>query len=64
MHFETGNCYVEDVRTGRKTKVEEKGGTFEIGIWIPAAASVNQCSAASVNQGVVKATFHRQDEEF
>ena len=58
VHFETGNCYVEDVRTGRKTKVEEKGGTFEIGIWVPAAASVNQCQEAK------RATFHRQDEEF
>ena len=65
VHFETGNCYVEDLRTGRKTKVEEKNGTFEIGIWIPAAASVNQCSAASVNQcqGANRATFHKQDEE-
>ena len=35
VHFETGNSYIEDVRTGRRTKIEEKQGTFEVGIWVP-----------------------------
>ena len=26
VHFETGNCYVEDTRTGKRTKIEGQGG--------------------------------------
>ena len=50
VHFETGKCYVEDTRTGKKTKIEEKGGTFEVGIWVPMKS--------------YRPTFQRQDEEF
>ena len=35
VHFETGNCYVEQIATGRVTRIDEKQGTFEIGIWVP-----------------------------
>ena len=35
VHFEPGNCYVQHVATGRITPIEEKAGTFEIGVWIP-----------------------------
>ena len=41
VHFETGNCYIEDARAGRRTKVE-KGGTFEVGSWVPAKVVDNQ----------------------
>ena len=64
VHFENGNCYVECVRTGRRTKVEEKGGTFEVGIWVPAAMDNQQCDKVEVAGKVVKPTFHRQDEGF
>ena len=35
VHFQTGNCYIQDLRTGKKTVMEEKNGTFEVGIWVP-----------------------------
>ena len=35
VHFEKGNCYVENDNAGRKTRIEENGGTFEVGIWVP-----------------------------
>ena len=35
VHFEPGNCYVEHIASGRRTKIEEKEGTYEIGVWIP-----------------------------
>ena len=35
VHFEAGNCYIEHVATGARTPIEEKKGTYEIGIWIP-----------------------------
>ena len=64
VHFETGNCYVEDARTRRRTKIEEKGGTFEVGIWVPKAASGNQCNGVETIKETAKPTFHRQDGEF
>ena len=33
VHFESGNCYIRDIKTGRVTSMEEKNGTFEVGIW-------------------------------
>ena len=35
VHFESGNCYIMNPQTGRVTPIEEKGGAFEVGIWIP-----------------------------
>ena len=35
VHFEPGNCYVQHMASGRITPIEEKAGTFEIGVWIP-----------------------------
>ena len=43
VHFEIGNCYVEDTRTGKRTIIEEKGGTFEVGIRVPVAIVHHQC---------------------
>merc|ERR1712240_156072 len=42
VHFETGNSYIEHVRTGRRTKIEEKNGTFEVGVWVPRASFQRQ----------------------
>ena len=39
VHFEPGNCYVQQMTTGKKTKIEEKNGTFEIGLWVPKSRS-------------------------
>ena len=64
VHFETGNCYVEHVRTGKKTKIEEKNGTFEVGIWVPKPTNGNRCDQVASAAGRPKATFQRQDEEF
>ena len=35
VHFEQGNCYIEHICTGKRTKIDEKGGTFEVGVWVP-----------------------------
>ena len=64
VHFETGNCYIENMRTGRKTRIEEKGGTFEVGIWVPKAPGGNQCNGVETARETAKPTFHRQDGEF
>ena len=64
VHFETGNCYIQDVRTGKKTRMEEKGGTFEVGIWVPTQSSSQRCDQVVKPQAVTKASFQRQDEEF
>ena len=64
VHFETGNCYVEDARAGKRTRVEEKGGTFEVGIWVPMTEGHRQCSKPEAAKENPKSTFHRQDEEF
>ena len=64
VHFETGNCYVEDTRTRRRTRIEEKGGTFEVGMWVPKAVDRHQCNAVETTKGTMKQTFHRQDGEF
>merc|ERR1712240_44583 len=64
VHFETGNCYIQDVRTGRKTRIEEKGGTFEVGIWVPMQSSSRRCDQVAKPTGNPRASFQRQDEEF
>ena len=64
VHFETGNCYVENARTKRRTKIEEKGGTFEVRIWVPKAVGKRQCNRVETAKETAKPTFHRQDGEF
>ena len=46
VHFETGNCYIRDMKSGQVTKMEEKNGTFEVGIWVPrlASSSMPECA--------------------
>ena len=56
VHFESGNCYVERVKSKVKTKIVEKNGAFEVGFWVPRAQE-NQNKEGVVNgQG-----FARQD---
>ena len=43
VHFESGLCYIEHIKTGKRTPIVEKNGTFEVGIWVPRA--VRQQSA-------------------
>ena len=64
VHFEKGNCYIQDVRTGKKTKMEEKGGTFEVGIWVPTPSMNHRCDQVAKPPSNTKASFQRQDEEF
>ena len=37
VHFESGLCYIEHIKTGKRTPILEKNGTFEVGIWVPRA---------------------------
>ena len=64
VHFETGNCYIQHIRTGKKTRIEEKNGAFEVGIWVPKPNNGNCCDQVVNTAARPKATFHRQDEEF
>ena len=49
VHFEKGNCYMQNNTTGSKTPIHEKGGTFEIGLWIPAPGSKQQAATGTTN---------------
>ena len=31
-------CFIKHVKTGKVTKIVEKNGTFEVGIWVPKPA--------------------------
>ena len=64
VHFETGNCYIQDVRTGRKTRIEDTGGKFEVGIWVPTQGNSRRCDQVAKPIGNPRASFQRQDEEF
>ena len=35
VHLEVGYCYISNQRTGRRTPIQEKNGTFEISVWVP-----------------------------
>ena len=69
VHFETGNCYIEHVRTGVRTEIQEKNGTFEVGIWVPKSGNQQQSSGESRNTSrttttTKSPTFHGQDNQF
>merc|ERR1711888_188641 len=69
VHFETGNCYVEHMSTGVRTEIQEKNGTFEVGIWVPKSGNQQRCDEVSGNSSgnrvaAVSSSFHGQDEQF
>ena len=69
VHFETGNCYVEHVRTGVRTEIQEKNGTFEVGIWVPKSVNQQRYNGVDGNSSgnqmsTASAPFHGQDEQF
>ncbi len=35
VNFELGNCFIQNKTTGAKTKIEERGGSFEFDLWVP-----------------------------
>ena len=62
VHFESGNCYIRDTKTGRVTSMEEKNGTFEVGIWVPRPAgqangTLVDAKSAGQSLGSVSASF-------
>ena len=59
VHFETGNCYVEHVKSRKRTKIIERKGAFEVGFWVPRAQE-NQTREGIENTGK-KQSFPRQD---
>ena len=54
VHFEAGNSYIENVRTGHRTKIEEKRGTFEVGIWVPKSRKDCNSIQSVKNQSAMK----------
>ena len=63
VHFEAGNSYIEHVRTGRRTKIEEKNGTFEVGVWVPRASSGSN-AAGDYNVGTIAAGSRQERASF
>ena len=59
VHFEPGNCYVEQIRSGMRTKIIERNGAFEVGFWVPRAQG-NQTGESTENVGNGQ-SFPRQD---
>ena len=74
VHFEPGNCYIQDMHSGKVTRIEERDGTYEVGLWVPKskssshlAKSAQQCedvqiSAQQVEDAPPESTFARQDK--
>ena len=46
VHFESGNCYIEHVASGRVTEMIERDGTYEIGVWVPRVRQVKSVKPA------------------
>ena len=67
VHFESGNCFIEHVKTGKRTPIEERNGTFEVGVWVPKARQranrVTATKRASVEEPS-NLSFVRQDDRF
>ena len=59
VHFEPGNCYVEHVKSRKRTRIIERNGAFEVGFWVPRAQG-NQTRESTENAGN-KQSFPRQD---
>ena len=71
VHFESGLCYIEHIRTGERTPMIEKNGAFEVGIWVPRACAkqsqqADHQSAKSVIEscprGTLNPSFRRPDK--
>ena len=63
IHFETESYYAEDTCTGKKVKNDEKGGAFEVEIWVPMPGDHRQGKRAVNIKGNPKTNFQRQGEE-
>ena len=48
VHFEPDNCYIQHTKTGARTMIEEKSGTFEVGVWVKNPRSPVQRSGNAV----------------
>ena len=59
VHFEPGNCYVEHVKSRKRTRIIERNGAFEVGFWVPRAQE-NQTRESVENAGN-RQSFPRQD---
>ena len=56
VHFEPGNCYVEHAKSGKRTRIIERNGAFEVGFWVPRAKGEQTKTGVVNEQG-----FARQD---
>ena len=55
VHFESGLCYIEHIKTGKRTPILEKNGTFEVGIWVPRAVKrQNACQGIEPSEQKVE----------
>ena len=67
VHFESGNCYIENRHTGKRIWMEEKNGTYEVGLWVPKHSAVERVvialQPASCHSEPLR-TFARPDDQF
>ena len=50
VHFESGNCYVEHVKSKVRTEIVENKAAFEVGVWVPRTQG-NRASEAMMGVG-------------
>ena len=51
VHFEHGSCFIERIKSGKRTKIEEKDRTFEVGVWVPKSTMSHQQPLSFQRQG-------------
>ena len=59
--FEPGNCYIEHMTTGARTKIIENNGAYEVGFWVPKARASERSAEQELDK--TKTGFARQHEE-
>ena len=50
VQFESGNCYIEHIASGRRTLVIENNGTYEVGMWVPKSVRKDGVQQVSPNK--------------
>ena len=54
VHFESGLCYIEHIKSGHRTPIVEKGGTFEVGLWVPRAINCQAVQQVDADESSLK----------
>ena len=63
VHLEAGNCYINNLRTGKRTPIREKNGTFEISIWVPSGPVKHKGKVEEVKVSNRYQTLQEEEDE-